>query len=104
MEQFEITETDAGYNLTLAPILDFGTAKSLRAYLLGLLPLGKSIALDASQVERMSTPCVQVILAAAKSFEEKNIDFSLSKPTQTFVNAFDDLGLFSVLLNWKIET
>lgn len=104
MEQFELDETEDGYRLTLAPVLDMSNSKPLRAFFLSLSSLGKKIVIDAAHVQRMSTPCVQVFLAAAQSFEENDVEFSLSQPTATFINAFDDLGLFSTLLKWNVET
>lgn len=51
-------------------------AAPLQALLLGLR--GRMVELDASAVAQLSTPCVQVLLAAARSWREDGIALSLS--------------------------
>ena len=66
--------------------------------------MGKKVVVDASGVSRMSTPCIQILIAAAHTMDEEGRAYALYKPTDDFVSAFDDLGLFPVLMKWKIET
>jgi len=55
--------------ITLGPVLDIRAASPLRDGLQKALKRGKPIVLDAAQVDRLSTPCIQVLLAAGKSAE-----------------------------------
>ena len=56
--------------LNLAAVLDLNEASTLRSKLMGLR--GSNVAIDASGVERLGTLCVQVLLSAAKTWNEDN--------------------------------
>jgi len=75
----------------------------MKSAFLEAITLGKKVVIDASAVERISTPCIQVLLSAVKTMDEKGLEFSLFSPTEVFVDAFNDLGLFPVLMKWKVE-
>ena len=45
--------------------------------------------IDASQVETLTLPCIQILLAAHRSCKQMTIEH----PTAAFVSAFEDLGL-----------
>jgi hypothetical protein len=55
-------------------------------------------------VDRLSTPCVQILLSAAQHMEQNGISFVIKSPSDSFVTAFDDLGLFSYLMKWPVQT
>jgi anti-anti-sigma regulatory factor len=59
--------------------------------------------LDAAQVDRLSTPCIQVLLAAGKSAEAGAGRIQLAQASDAFVAAFSDLGLFAALMSWQAE-
>lgn len=88
--------------LNLTPVLDMRVAEPLLDAFRQAADHGGELVIDCSMVERISTPCVQILLAAAKEMESRNVPFSLKAPTDTFVQAFDDLGLFPVLMKWKV--
>lgn len=48
-----------------------------------------TLRIDASSVDTLTLPCMQVILAALKDFESVSIE----QPSEAFVSAFADLGL-----------
>ena len=52
--------------IKLVPVLDLTAAEPLRRELLAAFAGGASVALDASQVQRVSSPCLQVLVAAAR--------------------------------------
>jgi anti-anti-sigma regulatory factor len=60
--------------------------------------------IDASAVDRLSTPCVQILLSAVQHMEQHGISFVIRSPSDAFVTAFDDLGLFSYLMKWPVQT
>jgi chemotaxis protein CheX len=89
--------------ITLGPVLDIRAASPLRDGLQKALKRGKPIVLDAAQVDRLSTPCIQVLLAAGKSVEATASRIVLSQASDAFVAAFSDLGLFANLMSWQPE-
>jgi len=78
-------------------------ASPLRDGLQKALKRGKPIVLDAAQVDRLSTPCIQVLLAAGKSAEAAAGRIVLAQASDAFVAAFSDLGLFANLMSWQAE-
>lgn len=76
--------------LTLPPVLDFAAAEGFQASLIETLNAAQALHLDASAVETLTTPCIQLILSAAKSHSVR-----IANPSAAFESAFSDLGL-----NW----
>lgn len=85
----------------LPQTLDLTQARSLREIMMTLLP-SSAIVLDAGAVERMSTPCAQVLLAAGHAAEEANSRFQIVNASECFQAALDDLGLQSQFTNWMV--
>jgi chemotaxis protein CheX len=56
---------------------------------------GSDIVIDASGVERASTQCMQVLLAAANTWQADGARFSVAKPSDAFQDALRLLGLQS---------
>jgi anti-anti-sigma regulatory factor len=52
--------------INLAPVLDLTAADSLKQELLTALAISGEVAIDAGQVQRVSSPCLQVLAAAAQ--------------------------------------
>ena len=52
--------------LVLAPVLDLTQADSLKAELLAAFAQGAPVALEAGAVQRVSSPCLQVLVAASR--------------------------------------
>lgn len=75
----------------LPPVLDFAAAEGFQASLIEKLHAAPTLHLDASAVETLTTPCIQLILAAAKSHH-----LTIGNPSVAFNSAFSDLGL-----NWE---
>jgi len=78
-------------SFALPPVLDFAAAEGFQANLIEKLHASQSLQLDASAVETLTTPCIQLILAAAKSHHVQ-----IHNASQAFDSAFADLGL-----NWE---
>ena len=89
--------------VTLGPVLDIRAAAPLRDGLQKALKGGKPIVLDAAHVDRLSTPCIQVLLAAGKSAEAAACRIVLEQASDAFVAAFSDLGLYANLMSWQPE-
>ncbi|NDF11995.1 MAG: STAS domain-containing protein [Proteobacteria bacterium] len=59
------------------------------------------ITLDASKVERLTTPCVQIILSLAKYLTASGGALKITSPTVVFSLAFTDLGFSRNLKEWS---
>ena len=77
------------------------SADSLKSQCLKALSKRKNLVVDARDVERISTACVQVLLSAAKGHAGAG-RFAIRGPSEAFIKAFSELGLFATLTRWKI--
>ncbi|MFT3973829.1 MAG: STAS domain-containing protein [Amaricoccus sp.] len=66
-------------------------AAALQASLLGLR--GRPVTLDAGGVAQLSTPCVQVLLAAARSWREDGLGLALVGPSDEMAAVLDHLAV-----------
>ena len=78
--------------ITLPPVLDLGAAEELRRTLGAGLTEG-GVRLDGADVERVATPCLQVLAAAAATARTQQQQFRLCRPSQALQAAITDLGL-----------
>ena len=81
----------ADKKISLAAVLDLNEASTLRSKLLGLR--GSNIVVDASGVERVGALCVQVIMAAAKTWDEDKLSFTFSKVSDAFQKTMQLIGV-----------
>lgn len=54
---------------------------------------------DASEVERITTPCLQLLLSIAKLSKEDGVEFQVKSPSDVFSKAVEDLGMSNELNN-----
>lgn len=104
MEPFTISKTDDAVQLGLVASMDLRAAEPLLHSLHEILAQSGKVVIDAAAVDRLSTPCVQILLSAAQHMEQHGIPFVIRAPSDAFVSAFDDLGLFSFLMKWPVQT
>jgi two-component system chemotaxis response regulator CheY len=83
------TEVNGGYVIKLPGKLDLAATHDLLAAIKGRSEGAKHVWLDASSVETLEYPCIQVLLAAGKS---PGI-VSVENPSMVFISAFTDHGL-----------
>ena len=83
----------------LPQMLDLVQAMQLRDDMMRLVG-ADSVLLDAGAVERMSTPCAQILLAAARAAGASRKPFKITNASETFRTAIADLGLDSEFSNW----
>ena len=79
--------------------LDLTAARDLRERVVAMLS-GQGIVLDMSAVDRMSTPCLQVLLAAGRSADAAKLSFQIVDASDAFRAAVVDLGLETQFRNW----
>jgi two-component system chemotaxis response regulator CheY len=75
--------------ILLPAVVDLAAANMLLATLRERLAAGRDCRLDASQVETLMLPGIQVVLAATRSSEKVEV----VDPSLSFCNAFQDAGL-----------
>jgi len=80
---------ETGTRMKLPVVLDLAAAPALLDTLRARLAAEPHLQIDASAVETLTLPCVQILLAARRSFDQMSID----NPSAAFVSAVDDLGL-----------
>lgn len=76
--------------LTLPPVLDLNAAAPLKADLLALR--GQDVTLDGAAVERLGGLCLQVLLAAAKTWAEDDLNLRLGFLSQAFSEQWAAFG------------
>jgi anti-anti-sigma regulatory factor len=110
--ELDISGVDSGIDLAseqqrrgianvLPTVLDFTQAQNLRDIMIAVLN-DQSIVLDASTVERMSTPCAQVIVAAGRAADLASSSFRIVGASEAFRAALDDLGLQAEFEKWMV--
>lgn len=82
------------------PVLDISKAADLRDLLADALAKHQAISIDASAVERITSPCVQVLLSTAMLLEKNSLPFYLN-PSEAMQEAFSLLGLSTTLEQWS---
>jgi anti-anti-sigma regulatory factor len=87
--------------IALPAILDIGNAQELQESLGAALEGSPVLRLNGSKTQQVSTPGVQVLLAAAQSAEAGGGRLVLSSPSQALQEAFGSLGLSNQLNEWR---
>ncbi len=77
--------------ITLKPVLDMNEATALHQSLTAVR--GHAVAIDASAVERTGTLCVQVLLAASRTWHNDKQPFTFSKVSEAFTKTTQLIGI-----------
>ena len=83
----------AGRGLCLPATLDAEAAEPLRQELLSSLAAGAALTLDGAAVARLSTPCAQVLVAAARTARAHGQGFALRDASDALSESLALLGL-----------
>lgn len=75
--------------LRLPEVLDLAAAEGFLELMRQRLQSGRPECIDASNVETLTLPCIQIIMAAARGYDR----ISIKNPSNAFVSAFEDLGI-----------
>ncbi len=94
------SEEDGRVRLGLPSDLDLPMAQPLVDSLRHAFTVGDRIEILAEGVERVSTACLQALLAGARTAVEGHQNFAIVAPSAPFVEACDDLGLSDWLKQW----
>ncbi|MFZ5691026.1 MAG: response regulator [Pseudomonadota bacterium] len=79
---------DEGLTMDLPKMLDLSAAISLHEEILRLVQAAGGGRLNASDVEVLTLPCIQILIAA-----KRDARIWIDQPSEAFVTAFADLGL-----------
>jgi len=86
---------------TLSRELDLLAAESLKLAFLEQLHKDGDLVIDGSDVERVSTPCIEVLVAASSAFGEGGRNFVLDQPSPPLCDALEALGLADRIELWR---
>ena len=89
---------DAASRIALPPVLDAAAASILLAQLRAATDPPSRLVLDASHVDEIGTPAIQVIEAAARHLERAGFALGFALPSDAFCAAYADLGMFAALM------
>jgi anti-anti-sigma regulatory factor len=77
--------------IALPAILDMRNARALKVWLDGIAP--RAVEIDGSNVARLSTGCIQVLVAFLRLRSQAGSPVTIRHPSPAFLQAFNDLGL-----------
>jgi chemotaxis protein CheX len=87
--------------LTLPPVSDSGAAHDLKESLFPLVQKGAPIRLEGgAEVERITTPCMQVLIAADRALATQRARLVLETASEPMRLAFGEMGLAAELDRW----
>jgi len=87
----------------LPTVADGAVATALQATLLAAAEDGHSVLIDASDVDELGAAVIQVIEVARRSFTAAGRTFAIRAPSDAVTAAYQDLGLFSSLMQSLAE-
>lgn len=61
----------------------------------------EEVVVDGSEVDRLTTPCVQILLCADAKLSIENGSLFVKSPSDVMVQVFTDLGLLDQLNKWR---
>lgn len=103
MTQIQCEMNNKVVNVALPSILDVPSSEALRDAILDSAAPGSTLKLDSKEVEQLTTPGIQVLLATAEWATRKEMAFKIANPSEALIEAFKDSGLFSQLMAWDLE-
>ena len=89
--------------IVLAPVLDLSLADQLKEIFLTALAAGGDIRLDAGKVDRITTPCLQLFVAADRAVSENGGKLKIVQASEAVVTALRDIGLEDMYQKWSAE-
>ena len=87
--------------ISLPSVLDIRTASSFYDEIKKVAKAGENLVLNANDVEKITTPAIQILLAASVSVCKKKGSFKIKEPSSEMKDAFLIMGLESQFNEWK---
>lgn len=93
-----MAEAEESDGVVLPPVADLTAAAPLKSRLEAALASGSGLTVDASAVQRISSPCLQVLAAAVASFATAGgAALAIGDPSDAFRETVSVLGLTNAL-------
>ncbi|PTW55052.1 chemotaxis protein CheX [Breoghania corrubedonensis] len=89
--------------INLPEHLDIEAASDLKATLTAEDGGDRAVCVNAQQVSRVGTACIQVLLSAGRSLSTEGRTFTINAPSPAFLAACADLGLVEELQRWSTD-
>ena len=86
--------------ITLPPMSDAGAAPGLKEQLSPLVLKGLPVRVMAGEVERITTACMQVLIAADRALAPRQAGLVASDVSEPMRQAFGEMGLAAELDRW----
>lgn len=87
--------------IALAAVADMSVAREVTEALRDALDRQVPVVIDAAAVDELSTPCAQALASAAASFAGANVALAFRQPSDAFIAAFNRIGLYAAMMQWK---
>jgi len=87
--------------ITLSRELDLLAAEGLKNDLVRLLQQDGDLVIKGDEVERVSTPCIEILVAAAAAFNDGGRGFELQSPSPSLCDSFEAVGLADRIELWR---
>ena len=93
--------TNESHNITMPSSMDIMAAEEIKQLLLEAINNAANIVVDAAKVERLTTPCIQLLIAFDQELKNQNTTFKITNASDAFINALEDVGLDEKYQEWS---
>jgi anti-anti-sigma regulatory factor len=90
-------------DFTLPQVLDMRAARDFKRSLETIYALGRPCIVDAQDVTRISTGCIQVFVAFVRAMSDSGQTLTLRQPSHALLECVQQLGLSKFLDLCKVE-
>jgi anti-anti-sigma regulatory factor len=81
--------------------MDIIMSEKFKEQLLTMIGKFGKITLDASDVDRITTPCIQLFIAADRELENNNESLKIVNASDVTIRALQDIGLGEKYTKWS---
>lgn len=98
---FSLDKKGSLSTVKLPAVLDMSVAEDLLESLQKAVQHGPQVHVDSAKVERVSTPCLQVLISAGLEVERQDGQFKITNISKGMIRGMNDLGLSEFLNKWS---
>ncbi len=85
-----------------ASIVNQAECNRVHQKLIDHLEKGEGICIVAEDVERIGAAGVQVLVSAAKTFQQKELSYTIELPSAELIHTFKQLGCMEIVKDFKL--
>jgi anti-anti-sigma regulatory factor len=93
--------TEKNATVQLDEVVGITTIIDLHKQLVKAIDTSSQLTIDASKVERITSPGFQLLLSAEASAQAAEGQLTVAKPSDTFINTAKELGLHQKIEQWS---